>query len=410
MTDASVMPHATGRWRMLAIICVGVVGVLATWFSATAIVPELIRVWQLSPGQAAWLTNAVQLGFVVGAVSASLVNLPDILPMHRLMTGAALLAASSNAALLVVGPDTAVIARFVTGVALAGVYPPALKLMATWFVKGRGLALGFLIGALTFGSSMPHLVRAVADGVDWHSVVWATSASAFGGALIFGLFVREGPNPFGRATFNPRQSLAVFTDRPLLLANIGYFGHMWELYAMWVWILAFGAAAQAAGLDPFPFGSASMLSFVVVASGVLGSVLGGVLSDRIGRCATTAGMMAVSGLCAVAIGFAFDGPGWVLAVIAIVWGISVIGDSAQFSAAVTELADQRFVGTAVTLQLGIGFALTVLAIWSVPLVAAWLGGWQWAFSILVPGPVIGALSMLALRRRPEALRMAGGAR
>jgi len=401
------MTRAMAGWRMLAIICLGVVGVLATWFSATAIVPELIRVWQLTPGQAAWLTNAVQLGFVAGALGASLVNLPDILPMHRLMTGAALLAALSNAALLVVGPEGAMIARFVTGVALAGVYPPALKLMATWFVKGRGLALGVLIGALTFGSSMPHLVRAVADGVDWHVVVWATSATALGGALVFGLLVREGPNPFGRATFNPRQSLAVFTDRPLLLANIGYFGHMWELYAMWAWILAFAAASN---VEPFPFGSPSMLSFLVVASGVIGCLAGGWLSDRIGRCLTCAGMMIVSGACAALIGFYFDGPPLVLALLALLWGVTVIGDSAQFSVSVTELAESAFVGTALALQMGIGFGLTVVSIWALPLFAEWIGGWQWAFLFLLPGPLIGTCAMLALRRCPEAAALAHGAR
>lgn len=403
MTGTRAMPQASERWRMLAIICLGVVGVLATWFSATAIVPELISEWQLSSVQAAWLTNAVQLGFVVGALGASLVNLPDIMPMHRLMTGAAVLAALSNAALLVAGPDSAVLARFVTGVALAGVYPPALKLMATWFVKGRGLALGFLIGALTFGSSMPHLVRAVADDINWHAVVWATSATALIGAILFGLLVREGPNPFGRATFNPRQSLTVFTNRALLLANIGYFGHMWELYAMWAWILAFASAAKA-GVQPFPFGSPSMLSFVVVASGVIGCLIGGWLSDRIGRCLTCAGMMIVSGTCAMLIGFSFNGPPLVLMLLAVLWGVTVIGDSAQFSAAVTELADSTFVGTALALQMGIGFALTVVSIWALPLFAEWIGGWQWAFLFLVPGPVIGTFAMLALRARIEAVR------
>ncbi|KIX16278.1 MFS transporter [Paracoccus sp. 228] len=403
MTGTRAMPQASERWRMLAIICLGVVGVLATWFSATAIVPELISEWQLSSVQAAWLTNAVQLGFVVGALGASLVNLPDIMPMHRLMTGAAVLAALSNAALLVAGPDSAVLARFVTGLALAGVYPPALKLMATWFVKGRGLALGFLIGALTFGSSMPHLVRAVADDINWHAVVWATSATALIGAILFGLLVREGPNPFGRATFNPRQSLTVFTNRALLLANIGYFGHMWELYAMWAWILAFAAAAEA-GVQPFPFGSPSMLSFVVVASGVIGCLIGGWLSDRIGRCLTCAGMMIVSGTCAMLIGFFFDGPPLVLMLLAVVWGVTVIGDSAQFSTAVTELADSTFVGTALALQMGIGFALTVVSIWALPLIAEWIGGWQWAFLFLVPGPVIGTFAMLALRARTEAVK------
>ncbi len=403
-------PAAAGRWPMLAVICLGVVGVLTTWFSATAIVPELITEWRLSPAQAAWLTNAVQLGFVVGAVGSSLVNLPDILPMKRLMTAAALLAALANLALLFTGPSGAIAARFVTGVALAGVYPPALKLMATWFVRGRGLALGFLIGALTLGSSMPHLIRALTEGIDWHSVVWGTSGAALVSAILFAGTLREGPHGFGRATFDPRQSLAVFTNRPLLLANLGYFGHMWELYAMWAWFLAFAAAAQSGGLAPFPFGTASMLSFVVVASGALGCLLGGWLSDRIGRCFTCAGMMLVSGGCAALIGIAFDGPPLLLALLALVWGISVIGDSAQFSAAVTELAEPHFVGTALALQMGLGFALTVVAIWLLPLFAAAIGGWPWAFLFLLPGPVIGTAAMLILRRRPEAAKLAHGAR
>lgn len=400
---------ASARWRMLVLICAGVVGVLATWFSATAILPDLTRAWDLSPAQAAWMTNAVQLGFVAGALAASLVNLPDLVAMHRLMAASATLAAAANAALLITGPDGALVARFVTGVALAGVYPPALKLMATWFVKGRGLALGFLIGALTLGSSMPHLVRALATGLDWRAVVWATSAAALVSASVFLTLLREGPHPFGRATFDPRKALAVVTNRPLLLANIGYFGHMWELYAMWAWILAFATAAQA-GLHPFPFGSASMFSFAVVASGALGCLLGGWLSDRIGRCLTCAGMMTVSATCAALIGAFFNGPALVLGLLALIWGISVIGDSAQFSAAVTELADSAFVGTALTLQMGLGFALTVVAIWGLPLFADLIGGWQWAFLFLLPGPLFGTGAMLALRAHPDARKLAQGAR
>jgi MFS family permease len=396
---------------MLALICIGVVGVLTTWFSATAIIPELIVHWGLTTSQAAWLTNAVQVGFVIGAIAASLINLPDIVKMQRLIAVSALIAASTNMLLLVVNtPTMAIVARLLTGVALAGVYPPALKLMATWFIKGRGLALGFLIGALTFGSAMPHLLRAMTQGIAWEVVVISTSGLTLISCLIFAFWVREGPHAFGRATFNPRQFIEVFSQKPLWLANLGYFGHMWELYAMWAWFLAFGNAAAQNGMSPFPFGSPSMLSFVVVGSGVIGCILGGVLSDKIGRCFTTAGMMIISGACAVAIGFLFDGPAWALATVAIIWGITVIGDSAQFSAAVTELADSKFVGTALTLQLGIGFALTVLAIWALPLFAGLIGGWQWAFLMLVPGPIIGTLAMLCLRTLPEAERMASGTR
>ncbi|SPJ25991.1 MFS transporter [Palleronia abyssalis] len=396
---------AEGRWGALTILCAGVVGVLATWFSATAILPELTRLWALSPSQGAWLTNGVQIGFVAGALGASLVNLPDIVRMQRLMAVSSGVAALANLGLLVAGPEAAIALRILTGIALAGVYPPALKLMATWFVRGRGLALGLLIGALTLGSSLPHLIRAVTEGVDWRAVVWASSGTAAVGAILFAVALKEGPHAFARAVFDPRKAAQVFTRKPLMLANLGYFGHMWELYAMWAWILAFASAAR-----EVPFGTPSTLSFIVVASGAVGCVLGGVLSDRIGRCWTTAGFMAVSGSCALLIGLAFDGPAWMFGLIALVWGMSVIGDSAQFSAAVTELADPAFVGTALALQLGIGFALTVVAIWIVPVIAALFGGWQWAFLILVPGPVIGTWAMLRLRRMPEAVALAGGAR
>lgn len=397
-------------WQALAVICAGVVCVLTVWFSATAIAPDLTMAWGLSTSEAAWLTNAVQVGFVVGAVGSSFVNLPDIVRMNRLMAVSSLLAAAANAIMLLEpGIGAAIAARLLTGVALAGVYPPALKLMATWFLHGRGLALGCLIGALTLGSSLPHLLRAATFGFDWKMVVLCTSATSIFAALLFRFAVSEGPFAFARATFDPAQLMAVFTNRPMLLANLGYFGHMWELYAMWAWLLAFITAAQQ-GLVEIPFGSASMLSFIVVASGVVGAVMGGILSDRIGRCLTTIWMMAVSASCAILIGFVFTGPGWLLTLVAIVWGISVIGDSAQFSAAITELSDQNFVGTALALQLGIGFALTIVTIWATPLVAEALGGWQWVFLLLAPGPIIGALAMLLLRASPEAVKLANGAR
>ncbi|SDF33795.1 MFS transporter [Limimaricola pyoseonensis] len=401
---------AAGRWRALALICAGVVCAMTSWFSATAILPDLVHEWGLGPGAQAWLTNAVQLGFVAGAVAASLVNLPDIVALPRLMAVSAVVAALANAVLLMEpGAGAAIAARAVTGAALAGVYPPAIKLMATWFTRGRGLALGFLIGALTLGSSVPHLLRALTEGLDWRAVVIGTTAATGLAAALFGLGLSEGPHGFGRATFDPRQSLAVLRDRGVMLANLGYFGHMWELYAMWAWFLAFATAAEAE-IIPFPTGSASMLTFLVVASGAVGCVLAGALSDRIGRCATTAWMMALSGASALLIGFAYDGPGWLLALVALVWGITVVADSAQFSAAVTELAKPQLVGTSVTLQLGIGFALTVVAIQIMPLVAEAMGGWRWAFLVLVPGPVIGAGAMLVLRRLPEAAQLAGGRR
>ncbi|CDX23636.1 Major facilitator transporter [Mesorhizobium sp. ORS 3324] len=398
----------TRRRGMLGLLCLAVVLSLTTWFSATAITPELRAAWRLSGPIDIWLTNGVQIGFVAGALAASVVNLPDIVRLNRLMAISALVAAAANASLLMQpAPAGAVAARMLNGVALAGVYPPALKLVSTWFARGRGLALGALVGALTLGSSLPHLLRALAGSFDWQLVVLGATAAALVGSALF-WFAREGPYPFGKAVFEPRRIGAIFRDRALMLANIGYLGHMWELYAMWAWLIAYVRASLEAQQRPSP-ALASLLTFLAIGAGTGGCLLGGVLSDRFGRSLTTAGMMMVSGLCALTIGFVFDGPLWLLGLVIVVWGVSVIGDSAQFSAAVTELADRRFVGTALSVQFGSGFGLTVLAIWLLPHVADWLG-WRWAFLMLAPGPFAGMAAMLVLRRLPAAARMAGGKR
>lgn len=406
--DRKDTTQQSAQWRTLAVMCLAIVLSMTTWFSATAIIGELKLEWGLSGSAATWLTNAVQVGFVVGALTASFFNLPDIVSARALMSSAAFIAAIANLALLL-GPSAegAIALRFITGVALAGVYPPALKLISTWFVKGRGLAFGLVIAALTLGSAFPHLLRAITSDLNWKMVVSATSAMTIFGAILMARYAVDGPQPYARGTFDPRQIGRVLFNKPVMLANIGYFGHMWELYAMWGWFLAFSSAALAHhGLSD---GSASLITFIVVASGVVGCILGGALADRIGRTATTAIMMIISGSCALLIGFAFDAPLWVFMIVAVIWGITVIGDSAQFSAIVTEVGEQSFVGTALALQLGLGFALTVVAIQAVPAVADVLG-WQWTFLILAPGPFIGAIAMLMLRRLPESLKIAQGRR
>lgn len=407
--NSQVMIHdlAVGRWRVLGLLSFAIVLSMTTWFSATAIVSELRAVWQMDPASATWLTNSVQIGFVVGALGASLFNLPDVLSARTLMASSALIAASANLALLV-APDanTAIALRFITGIALAGIYPPALKLISTWFVKGRGLALGCIIGALTLGSAFPHLLRAVMTTLDWHVVVVATSAMTVIGAVLMATFAVDGPFAYAKAKFNPRQIGRVLRDKPVMLANVGYFGHMWELYAMWGWFLAFATAAFK--LRDMDAATASLATFVVIAAGVVGCVLGGVVADRIGRTATTSIMMTISGLCALAIGFTFSAPLWVFLLVSIIWGVSVVGDSAQFSAIVTEVGEPSFVGTSLALQLGLGFALTVVAIRVVPMFEAYMGGWQWSFVILAPGPLIGTIAMLMLRRLPEATKIAQG--
>jgi len=396
------------RWRVLALAGLGVVLSLTTWFSATAVLPDIVSALDLTPATAGWLTNAVQVGFVVGALTSSLLSISDIWPLTRLIPGACFAAAVFNAALLIAPtPETALALRFATGAALALIYPPAMKFIATWFQKGRGLAMGAMVGALTLGSASPHLVRAMGQGLDWQLVILASSAASLVAGLIFAFAVREGPFAFARATVDLRQVAAILRDRPVMLANVGYFGHMWELYAMWGWFLAFATAAQMDGLALL---NVSLLTFVVIAMGTPGSIACGLLADRIGRCYATSLMMATSALCALLIGFTFDGPIWLFYMVAMLWGFAIVADSAQFSAAVTELSDPTRVGSSLALQMGVGFALTILVIWLTPLFVIHLGGWQWSFLLLVPGPVVGIIAMLILRRHPRSVQLAGGRR
>lgn len=409
-TTMAVQDRHGLRWRVLGLLCLGVVFAMTPWFSATAILPELKAAWSVGEVGAAWLTNAVQIGFVVGALGSSFLNIPDIVAPRKLMAWGALLTAGLNLCLLLVETAALGIAlRFLTGVVLAAVYPPAMKLATTWFVKGRGLALGLVIGALTIGSGFPHLLRSAAGSVDWSAVVIGTSGLTLLASFIFLFLVSEGPYGYSKAKFDPVQIGIVLRNRAVALANLGYFGHMWELYAMWGWFLAFSVEVLRQN-DLVEITSASLLTFGVIGIGALGCILGGYLADRIGRTTTTALMMMTSGACAVLIGFAFNGPLWLFLAIAFVWGVSVIGDSAQFSAMVTEVSDRSLVGTALALQMGIGFGITVLSIQLVPMVAGWFGSWQWAFIVLAPGPLLGTLAILALRRLPEAEKIAQGLR
>ena len=398
--------QAAGRWRALLLLAVALVLSMTTWFSASAVVPQLLAEWDLSDGVAAWLTIAVQLGFVCGALVSSILNLSDVVSPRRVILWGSMGAASVNGLLLVAGGATAgVPLRFATGFFLAGVYPPALKLMATWFRKGRGIALGILVGALTVGSAMPHLVNGL-GGLDWRVVIYATSALTLSGGLIAGFAVGEGPFPFPRATFDPGQAGRVFTNRGVRLASLGYFGHMWELYAMWAWFLVF-FSDELASRGASAGSAAAYATFAVIGVGGLGCWAGGILGDRWGRTGTTALMMAVSGTCCVLVGLLFGAPAWLVLLVGMVWGFAVVADSAQFSTMVTELSDQAYVGTALTLQLALGFTLTIATIWLIPILEDAFG-WRWAFAFLAPGPALGVVAMLRLKSLPEASRIAGG--
>jgi MFS family permease len=378
---------------------------MALWFSGSAVVPALDREWNLSDEQVSWIAIAVQLGFVAGTLLSATLNLPDIITTRHLFAVAAFLGAAANAifGLYVSDPNTAIVVRFLTGVCLAGVYPPGMKIMATWFRERRGMALGVLVGALTMGKATPYLVNVLGSS-SWRTNVLLVSLLSVISGLIVLLFVTDGPHALPPARFDITQVVRVFGNRGVRLASLGYFGHMWELYGMWIWIpVMIRASLATQGGDPQ---LAELGSFLVIGSGAAGCVVAGLIADRVGRTAVTSWAMAISGTCCLVIGLLYGGNPILLLWVATIWGATVVADSAQFSSCVTELGDPQYIGTALTIQMCIGFLLTTISIELIPRV----GDWRYAFMILAPGPFLGVLAMLRLRSLPEAIKIAHGRR
>jgi len=380
---------------MLALVAAAMIASMGPWFAASASAAAIARELGLSVTQAAWLTMMVQLGFVAGTLAIAATGAADAFRAHRLMASGGLVAALSTAGLAYAASPVMLLAlRFAAGAGMAAIYPPGMKLAASWFRDRRGLALGIIVGALAIGKAVPYLLASMPG--DWRSQAWMLAAGTGAGTLLIAAFAREGPYVAGAARLDPRAIRDVVAQRETRLATLGYLGHMWELYAMWTWFGAFAAAGFAASGHAGAARAGSLAGFIAIAAGAAGAVAAGHWADRYGRVRIASASLMVSGACCVAAGLFFGAPPWAVYLLAMVWGFSVVSDSAQFSALVTEHSPRAHVGTALTLQTCLGFLLTTISMRWLPSIAeTW--GWQWAFLLLVPGPIAGLAAMRRLK-------------
>ena len=388
--------------RQLAWLSLSMFLAMTLWFSATAVTAPIVAEFRLAAGQTAWLTMAVQGGFVVGTLVSALLNLPDVINARRLMAVGCVFGAVVNASLAIASsPLQLVLLRALTGVALAWVYPPGMKVAAGWYERRRGAALGVLIGALTVGSAFPHLLAAASASVPWRVLMATASVLAVTGGGIVVALVGDGPYVAKSAPFEAGAVLRVLRDRGTRLATLGYLGHMWELYSVWTWIAAFATAAlypAMRGVAAPASRTGSLFAFTMIASGAIGSAAAGFRADSYGKARVARIAMIVSTACCAMAGFVFVAPWPVVAVFTVVWGVAVVADSAQLSALVAQFSPRDHVGTALTVQTCLGFLLTMASIRLAPLISRVIG-WQWAFLFLVPGPALGAVAIGKLEDR-----------
>lgn len=387
----------TGARTSLWLVALAVLLASSVWFSGTAAGPVLKQSWALTPALAAWLTIAVQLGFILGTLVYSVLNIADLLNARRVFFLSALLGGTCNAlfTLFSASPHPALVFRFLTGVTLAGVYPVGMRIIAQWTRQELGWGLSVMVGALTLGTAAPYGLFALGAEFDWRLIMFTASLLAVAGGILVEYGVGDGPYLKDTPGFDPRAALKVFRIRRFRLQALGYFGHMWELYAFWAlvgsWLGSRVSETRGRTADEL-----ALTAFLAIACGAFGCVLGGVLSKKWGeRRVALAAITGSGALCALS-GWLYGLPTGILIPAVFLWGMLVVADSPQFSALAARFCPPHFTGTALTIQNGIGFAVTVISIQMTALFSQ-VFGWRWAFLLLAPGPIVGAAALIRLK-------------
>ncbi len=388
----------TPKTRSVLLLAFAQVFALSLWFISAAVLPDMLREYPLSTLAQAALSSAVPAGFVMGALVSALTGLSDRFDPRRVFAVCAVFAAGSGYALLIFEPGSwvSVLMRFVTGAMLAGVYPVGMKIAVGWGKEDRGLLVGLLVGALTFGSASPHLVAWIGEA-EWRTTITIVSSLTLVSSVLI-LFAGLGPYHARAPAFKASSIGQAWTNKHVRYAYLGYFGHMWELYAMWAWIgVAVLASYRFSMAEADAIAFSKLTAFLAIGLGGFACILGGYAADRIGKAQVTIIAMTVSGLAALATAVSFGGPPWLTFCAVAIWGIAIVPDSPQFSALVADGSPPEIAGSLMTFQTAIGFALTIFTVQITPYVVE-LTSWPTVMVIMAIGPAFGIWYMRKLKK------------
>lgn len=382
----------------IAVLILSQIAVLAVWFSSAAVLTEMGAEAGLSTARLAWMSTATQVGFGVGALIYAALGLADRYDPRIVFAASAVLSATANGLLLVVpiGGVEAVTLRALTGAFLAGVYPVGMKIAVGWAKEDRALMVGALVGALTLGSAVPHLI-ALLGGADWRITIWVSTGAAVAGGLII-LLISLGPYHAKAPRLDVTAITLAWTNRKIRYAILGYIGHMWELYALWAWVGVIAAGAFAAAGEASPGDLAKLTAFLAIALGGFACIPAGRWADKTSKAGVAGVVLGISGVLAIIASFSYGGPVWLMMTVLILWGIMVIPDSALFSSLVADAAPPERAGSIMTLQNALGFLLTAFTVQMVPIAAEWVD-WPLVLALMAIGPLLGVRAMMALMTR-----------
>jgi predicted MFS family arabinose efflux permease len=367
------------------------------WFAGNAIIADLQLDMNVGIDDTGIVTSAVQLGFIFGTLVFALLSISDRYSPRKLFFHCSVLGSVSNLLIYFIAHDlfSLLVLRFITGFFLTGIYPIGMKIAAGWHKEKLGNAIGLLVGALALGTAFPHLIKSFGGALPWEQVIFAISAFSLAGGIAMYLLVEDGPYISSDTKFNPKSIITLFKYKELRSSALGYFGHMWELYTYYALVPLI--LIYYLKLSPYEL-NISLWSFIIIASGSIGCIVGGMISKKVGSTKIAFIQLGLSGFCCLISPIMFNTAVPIFLTFLIIWGIVVMGDSPQYSAIIALSAPKELVGSGLTLVNSIGFAITILSLWCVYQFLDMIDI-SYALMILALGPILGLISMKKLLKK-----------